>query len=125
MRLLVVEDSPPNVLVITTLLEEKGYVVDVADDGIDAVERAKSGNYTLAFMDVKMAGLNGYEATQAIRHNEAEHKLQRMPIIGVTAYAVAGVKEQCLKAGMDDYMPKPFDSELLIGLVEKFVGKAA
>lgn len=125
MRLLVVEDNAPNVLVITTLLEDKGYVVDVAQNGIDAVDKAKSGDYTLTFMDVKMSGMDGYEAAQAIRQNEAENNLPHMHIIGVTAYAIVGVKDKCLKAGMDDYMPKPFDPDLLIDLVEKYVGKAS
>lgn len=124
MRLLVVEDHIPNVVVITTWLEEQGYTVDVANNGEQAVEKVKSGCYALAFMDVKMSGLDGYEATREIREHEIENHLPHMPIIGVTGFAMPGVREKCLEVGMNDYMPKPYDADLLLALVSKLIGHA-
>src|SRR6188768_680105 len=112
MRLLVVEDYIPNIVVITSWLEEHGYTVDVAHNGEQAIEKVKSGCYALAFMDVKMSGLDGYETTREIREHETENHLPQMPIIGVTAFAMPGVRERCLEVGMNDYMPKPFDADL-------------
>ncbi len=107
-RILLVEDYQPNVLVVTMLLERFGYGWDVADNGEDAVRLARRGGYVACLMDVEMLGMNGYEATMAIRDFEAHEKRPRLTIIGVTAHALSGDRQKCLDAGMDDYIAKPF-----------------
>lgn len=105
---LLVEDFEPNVLVASTFLEGFGYRVDVATNGLEAFDLAKSHTYVAALMDVQMPGLNGLEATKMIRAHEQQSKKARLKKIGMTAHAMAGDKERCLAAGMDDYIAKPF-----------------
>ena len=112
-KVLLVEDYAPNVLVAGTFIEEFGYDWDSAKTGGEAVEKVKAGGFSAVLMDVQMFGMNGLEATQKIREHEASHKLKRIPIIGMTAHALAGDRERCLKAGMDDYISKPFDPDEL------------
>ena len=122
-NILLVEDYGPSSYVAATFLEIEGYTVDLAESGIEAVEHLKGGEYLAALMDVQMPGLNGYEATMAIREFERETGRDRAYVIGMTAHAMAGDREKCLEAGMDDYIAKPFDpSELkrkLAGLSSK------
>ncbi|MFT3998027.1 MAG: PAS domain S-box protein [Asticcacaulis sp.] len=110
---LVVEDYEPNVLVASAFLDEFGYAVDTAENGLEAFEKVTSVDYAAVLMDVQMHGMNGLDATQNIRAYEAQHNRPRVPIIGMTAHALAGDRERCLAAGMDDYVPKPFNPELL------------
>jgi CheY-like chemotaxis protein len=77
----------------------------------------------MILMDVSMPQMNGMEATAAIR--EAEGPGSRVPIVGVTAHALKGDREQCLKAGMDDYLPKPVSPRALLQKVEKWIGESA
>ena len=112
-RVLLVEDYAPNILVASTILEQFGYVVEVATDGQQAIDMVKANPYVAALMDVQMHGMNGFEATQAIRANEKLHHLPRLPIIGMTAHALAGDRERCLSVGMDDYLAKPFNPDEL------------
>ncbi len=102
------EDYLANILVATTYLEQFGYVSDVAHSGIEAVEKMKSASYAAALMDVQMPGMNGLEATHLIREWERQQGKRRTVIIGMTAHALAGDRERCLAAGMDDYIAKPF-----------------
>lgn len=108
-RILLVEDYPANILVATTYLEQFGYVSDVAQSGIEAVEKIKSTPYAAALMDVQMPGMNGLEATHLIRVWEKQQDKPRTVIIGMTAHALAGDRERCIGSGMDDYIAKPFD----------------
>ena len=113
MRLLLVEDHPPNVLVARTFLEDFGYEVDVVGNGADAIERVQKGSYAAVLMDVQMPGMNGFEATKRIRAHERQTGAAHMPIIGMTAHALVGDREKCIEAGMDDYITKPFHPEEL------------
>ena len=110
-RVLLVEDHAPNVLVARTFLEDFGYEVDVATNGVQAVEMVIATRYTAVLMDVQMHGMNGYEATQRIRDHEQANDLPRIPIIGMTAHALIGDRERCISAGMDDYITKPFNPD--------------
>ncbi len=110
---LLVEDFEPNVLVASTFLENFGYRVDVAENGLEAFEKAKANEYVAALMDVQMPGLNGLDATKMIRAYEVKSGKSRLRIIGMTAHAMAGDKERCLAVGMDDYLAKPFNPEEL------------
>lgn len=112
-RVLLVEDYEPNVLVARAFLEQFGYAVEVATNGMEAVELVKAGAYAAALMDVQMHGMNGLEATQFIRAFEAREGRARLPIIGMTAHALAGDRERCLQAGMDEYISKPVLPDIL------------
>ncbi len=114
---LLVEDFAPNVLVATTFLEGFGYRVEVAENGLEAFEMIKHGEYEAALMDVQMPGLNGLDATKMIRTFEKQSGGRHLRIIGMTAHALSGDRERCLAVGMDDYIAKPFNpSELQLKL---------
>jgi PAS domain S-box-containing protein len=108
-RVLVVEDCAANVLVAGAFLEEFGYAYDLANDGLEAVEKVKREHYLAVLMDVQMHVMNGLEATQRIREYERHCRKAGVHIIGMTAYAMAGDREHCLAAGMNDYISKPFN----------------
>lgn len=112
-KILIVEDYAPNALVATSFLEEFGYRYDVASNGREALEKIKNAHYLSVLMDVQMPGLNGLETTQAIRSYEQILGKRPLRIIGVTAHAMPGDRERCLKAGMDDYISKPFSPQEL------------
>ena len=112
---LVVEDNPVNQMVATGLLTALGFGVATADDGLAGVEAATTGDYVAILMDVQMPVLDGYGATRAIRASETG---RRVPIIAMTAAAVEGVRERCLEAGMDDFLTKPVDVDLLASTME-------
>lgn len=116
---LLVEDYPANVLVATSLLEGLGYRYELAQNGQEAIEKVEKSRYDLVLMDVQMPVIDGFTATRRIREREQRENVARTPIIGITAHALAGDREKCLDAGMDDYISKPFD----IGeLEEKVMG---
>jgi PAS domain S-box-containing protein len=110
-RLLVAEDNDVNQLVARGMLEGMGYDVDLARDGLEAVHMWGAGDYAAIFMDCQMPRLDGYEATRRIRGMEDGRT--RMPIIAMTAHAMQGDRERCLDAGMDDFLTKPVDVEML------------
>ena len=103
--LLVVDDNPINRKVAARIAERLGFTVDAAADGHEAVELAAQREYVAILMDCQMPGLDGFEATAAIR--AAETAGRRTPIIALTANAFAGVRDECLAADMDDYIAKP------------------
>ncbi len=102
-RILVVEDNPANQTLARLLLQKLGYQVDVANDGLAAVSLAETNTYDLILMDCQMPNMDGFAATAAIRSRSPYP-----PIIALTANAIAGNRERCLAAGMDDYITKPF-----------------
>ena len=114
---LLVEDHEPNVLVATSFLDAFGFDTDVAGNGLQAFEMAKQKTYDVVLMDVQMPGMNGFDATQLIRQYERRQDRSPMRIIGMTAHAMAGDRERCLAAGMDDYIAKPFEPKTLAALL--------
>lgn len=122
--ILLVEDSPANVLVASHFISQFGYGCDVAMTGSDAVTRVCEGRpYAAIVMDVQMPGMSGFEATRLIRDWEAGRD-RHVPIIGMTAYALAADRERCLAAGMDDYIAKPFDPLVLKQRLGAMIGAA-
>ena len=119
-RLLVAEDNPINQVIIEGLLEHLGYETDIANDGHEVVEMALSGGYALVLMDVEMPGQDGYEATRELRQRGLD-----LPIIAMTAYAMAEDRKRCLDAGMDDFLTKPIEMALLGETVARWVAKTS
>jgi CheY-like chemotaxis protein len=107
LRILVAEDNAVNQKLATALLKKLGHQVIIAEDGRKALEAVESGPLDLAFMDVQMPGMDGFEATRELRRREKARGRRRLPVIAVTAYAMTGDRERCLEAGMDDYVSKP------------------
>jgi CheY-like chemotaxis protein len=124
-HILLVEDYKANVLVATALLDEFGYTYMVATNGQEALQMLKTHVFDLVLMDVQMPGIDGFEATHFIREWEKEQNGRKLPVIGMTAHALAGDRERCLSAGMDDYIAKPFHPDELKSKLEKFLGTAA
>ncbi len=113
-RILLVEDSPANVMVASHYLDAFQSDFEVAEDGEKVVTLVRSGrNYDVILMDVQMPGMDGLEATRQIRAYELESARTRTPIIAMTAHAMVADRERCLTAGMDDYIAKPFNPDVL------------
>ncbi|NHC25175.1 response regulator [Nocardioides sp. IC4_145] len=124
LRVLVVEDNPVNQLVATGILESRGYAVDVASDGLEAVERLRGRHgYAAVLMDCRMPRMDGFEATRTHRRHEPAG--QRVPIIAMTASALEGERERCLAAGMDDFLTKPVDPGDLDAVLHRWTGPQA
>ncbi|MET0511839.1 MAG: response regulator [Thermoleophilaceae bacterium] len=117
---LVAEDNEVNQLLAVRLLEKRGYRVDVADNGRDAVRAASDGRYALVLMDCQMPELDGYAATRAIRSAEQDTG-RHTPIVAMTAHSMRGDRERCLAAGMDDYLAKPLDSTAFAAALTRWV----
>ena len=109
-RILLVDDEPVNLEVTRYLLESVGLAVDIAEDGIEAVSKAKAVDYALILMDLQMPRLDGLGATQQIRQI---HGRRHVPILAITADAFAEDRARCLSGGMNDHLIKPLKSELL------------
>jgi CheY-like chemotaxis protein len=116
LRVLVAEDNIVNQKVALRMLERLGVRADVAANGREAVEMVQLLPYDVIFMDCQMPEMNGYEATAEIRRREGPH---RMTIIAMTAEAMAGSRDQCIEAGMDDFISKPVKLEDLVEAFEK------
>ncbi|MCX6855266.1 MAG: ATP-binding protein, partial [Verrucomicrobia bacterium] len=114
-RILVVEDNEVNARMAMMMLEKHGYPAEIARDGEEAVDRFASGVYDGVLMDCHMPHMDGYQATRAIREIEASPiwKRPRCRIIAMTANVMAGERERCLEAGMDDYVSKPLRAKPL------------
>jgi CheY-like chemotaxis protein len=121
-RVLLVEDDPVNQMVVEEMLKLLGCEVVVAADGAAAQAAALLGGYDLVFMDCHMPVMDGYEATARIRQDERARGLHT-PIVALTADALAGDRERCLAAGMDDYMTKPVSRARLAAVVERWTGQ--
>jgi CheY-like chemotaxis protein len=120
-RVLLVEDEPINQEVTSLLLENAGIRVDIASDGIAAVEQATANDYALILMDVSMPRMDGLEATQRIRQlpNRAD-----TPIIAMTANAFVEDRARCLAAGMNDFLTKPAKPDDLILMLRRWIRPA-
>ncbi len=113
LRILLAEDNPVNQLVATRMLQKLGHSVTTAGDGHEALLALDRGAFDLVLMDVQMPGMDGFECTRCIR---SERPVPHLPIVALTAHAMAGDRERCLAAGMDDYLSKPIRQEDLLSL---------
>jgi CheY-like chemotaxis protein len=123
-RVLVADDSPVNREVARRTLARMGYEVGLAADGAAAVEAVATGAFAAVLMDCQMPGMDGYEATAAIRRREAEGGRGRTPVIAMTASASQADREGCLAAGMDDHISKPFEYAALEAVLARWVARA-
>ena len=105
-RVLVVEDNVVNRKVVVRMLERLGYLAYVAVNGLEALSAIRKGDYDAVLMDCQMPEMDGFEATRRIRQEESDSD-RHVPVIALTAHAMAGDAERCLSAGMDDYVSKP------------------
>jgi signal transduction histidine kinase/DNA-binding response OmpR family regulator len=119
--ILVAEDNEVNQIVFTQALSDLPYRFKIVGNGRLALMKWELLRPSLILMDVSMPEMNGHEATRAIRRREAELKLARTPIVGITAHALKGDREKCIEAGMDDYMSKPISPDRLAEKVRSWL----
>jgi signal transduction histidine kinase/CheY-like chemotaxis protein len=125
LAVLLAEDSHANILVAETILESLGYRCEIAHNGKEALTKLENDNFNVILMDVQMPVLDGYTATRIIRQNESQQNKPQIPIIGITAHALAGDREKCLQAGMNDYIAKPFQHDELQEKITKALKRIA
>lgn len=118
--ILVVEDNHVNQKVVTAILRKKGYQVDVANHGREALEFLELLSYGLVLMDVQMPVLDGLETTRMIRRDS---RFVNLPVVAMTAHAMSGDRERCLAAGMNGYIAKPLNPASLLRVVEEHMRK--
>ena len=122
-HVLLVEDNPVNREVALGLLELLGCHADSAENGRQAFELSATGTYDLIFMDCQMPIMDGFTATAHIRERERQTHATRIPIIALTANAMAGDHDQCLAAGMDDYLSKPFPHDQMRKMLSRWLSR--
>jgi signal transduction histidine kinase/DNA-binding NarL/FixJ family response regulator len=119
-RILIAEDNPTNRTVLLAQLGKLGYQAGTAANGVEAVEALRHGGYDLILMDCEMPVMDGYEATRRIR--QSGHP--RLPIIAVTAHAMTGDRDRCIREGMNDFLSKPVDLRCLAEMLAKWLPEA-
>jgi signal transduction histidine kinase/DNA-binding response OmpR family regulator/HPt (histidine-containing phosphotransfer) domain-containing protein len=123
--ILLTEDYPTNQQIAMRHLRSAGYTVDLAENGLQAVQAFTERAYDLILMDIQMPGMDGYEASREIRRIEAErHRGKRVPIVAMTAHAVKEYIEKCLESGMDDYVSKPVKKKDLLAKVDQWAPRS-
>jgi hypothetical protein len=123
LRILVADDNPLNCRLAVLMLEKAGHAIDVVEDGAAAIEAVRAGQYDLVLMDVQMPGIDGLEATRRIRRLPIAKA--GVPVIAITANAMAGDDRRCLAAGMNDYVTKPIDRARLLSTVARWGSRAS
>jgi CheY-like chemotaxis protein len=118
-KILLVEDNEMNRDMLSRRLQRKGFEVAIAVDGRQGVEMAKADSYDLILMDMSLPEIDGWEATRQLR---GEPETQSVPIIALTAHAMAGDRERALEAGCDDYDTKPIELPRLLSKMESLLG---
>jgi len=121
-RILLVEDNELNRDMLSRRLQRKGYEVAMATDGRQGVEMAAAGGFDLILMDMSLPEIDGWEATRQLRAAPATAKV---PIIALTAHAMAGDRDKAIEAGCDDYDTKPIELDRLLGKMTALLGGGA
>jgi CheY-like chemotaxis protein len=122
-RILIVEDNQVNQKVVTSVLRKRGYFIELANDGQEALAKLeKNGPYDLVLMDVQMPVLDGLETTRLIRKDS---RWKNLPVVAMTAHAMNGDKERCLAAGMNGYLSKPVQPSHLLDTVDQYLRPVA
>ncbi|VVM47160.1 Signal transduction histidine-protein kinase BarA [Pseudomonas fluorescens] len=123
-KVLCVDDNPANLLLVQTLLEDLGAKVLAVESGYAAVKAVQNETFDLVLMDVQMPGMDGRQSTETIRLWESERHCTPLPIVALTAHAMANEKRALLQSGMDDYLTKPISERQLAQVVLKWTGLA-
>jgi CheY-like chemotaxis protein len=118
-RILVVEDNPDNMYVMDRILTHRGYVVEQASSGEDALRMIVETPFDLVLMDMQMPGLDGYATVRTMRELTAGNQV---PIIAVTANSMPGDRERTIDVGCTDYVSKPIQTHDLLQLIEHYLG---
>jgi two-component system, cell cycle response regulator DivK len=118
-KILLVEDNEMNRDMLSRRLQRRGYDVSMAVDGRQGVELARTGGFDLILMDMSLPEIDGWEATRQLRDTA---ETRTVPIIGLTAHAMAGDRERALEAGCDDYDTKPVELTRLLAKIESLLG---
>jgi signal transduction histidine kinase/HPt (histidine-containing phosphotransfer) domain-containing protein len=119
LRILLVDDVHVNRKSASLLLQHMGHKVMVAENGINAIQILKTNAFDLIFMDLEMPEMGGVEATKLIRQGQAGKQTQNIPVIAMTAHAMAYIKKECLEAGMNDFISKPISKKALTKILSK------
>ena len=119
-RVLLAEDNPVNRKVAVRVLRRLGWEADVAENGLIAVDLCKHRDYAIILMDCQMPEMDGYTATRSIREWEQAEGRSCIPIVALTAHAMAGERQRCLDAGMNDHLTKPFGLEELRAALDRW-----
>ena len=121
-KILLVEDNEMNRDMLSRRLERRGYEVIVAVDGEEGVARAKADAPDLVLMDLSLPGIDGWEATRQLK---AADETRSIPVLALTAHAMAGDREKALEVGCDDFDTKPVDLPRLVGKIDALLGAAS
>lgn len=119
-RILLIEDNPQNRYLVSFLLEAAGWEMVHAEDGPTGVRLAREVDPALILLDIQLPGMDGYAVARALR---SDRRLDAVPIVAVTSYAMAGDRERCLVAGCSGYIEKPIDPQTFVLQVERFMQK--
>ncbi|MCR9141055.1 MAG: ATP-binding protein [bacterium] len=122
LRILLVDDSEDNRMLVLTFLKKYPYQIDVAEDGAVAVRRFRESHYDLVLMDMQMPVLDGLSATREIRKFEQESGRTTTPILALTAYALSKEKQRSLDAGCNAHLSKPIKKTVLVEAIQKYAG---
>jgi len=122
-RVLLAEDVKLNQMLTQKLLARSGYQIDIAENGLQAIEAMQNGDYDVILMDVQMPKMDGIEATRHIRNMAGTKKL--VPIIALTAQAENNTEDELRAAGMDDYISKPINFDILFSKLSALAAKRA
>ena len=120
-RILVAEDNQVNAMVVLGQLRELGFEAESVEDGAQVLETIRRRAFDLILMDCQMPKVDGYESTRRLREWEARTGSRRLPVVAVTAHAMVGDRDRCLAAGMDDYLSKPYRTEELRAVLDRWL----
>lgn len=120
LRILLAEDNQINAVLASTIIRRAGHDVHIARDGVEALAAANREDYDVILMDMHMPGMDGLEATRRLRQTDG--RMANAPVIALTANAMAADRRKCIAAGMDDFLSKPFEPEILTNMLQKWGG---
>ena len=118
LHVLLVDDVSINIMVASAMIQSLGHEVDVAENGLVALDKMRNNDYDLVLMDCQMPEMDGFECTRQLRLPESGVRNTNVPVIAMTANAMSGDREKCLEAGMNDYISKPIDTKQLTMMIE-------
>jgi CheY-like chemotaxis protein len=125
LRVLVAEDNAVNQILIQAILDKLGHRSDVVGNGLEVLAQLRQATYDVVLMDVQMPDMDGLAATAEIRRQEAAEGRPRLPVVAMTAHAMAEDRKACLDAGMDDHLSKPVDVEQLAIAIRRVQRRSA